>query len=945
MVAEKVIGPATQCHRQIELVVSYIYSSSPNLTCVCLGSLNQFYAFLKCVNVDVGVSLEMLEALSQQVNLWTTFFRKKSLDRFWEKRTDDMSSMRTPQQVRAFNTSEVAEEALNFVGYNYVYGCTSPTRAYRSVKENYSGNVNPMNNNKVRNSNICIDRRKLLSFRNFTAKPSAAILTYKPPYSSTHPVTSAAFLSEFADYMESFIMCTEPIIITGDFNFHVDNANDPSAAAFMDLLDSMDLVQHVSSSTQVSRHTLDLIITRKMDTIITSPPINDTFLSDHSTVLCDLKLTRATVKPGETSYRKLKGIDFDLFKKDILSSTLCQTPPDNLDGLIGCYNTTLSIVLDKHAPRRTRCVLLRPHVPWFSMEVRDAKRQRRHAERRWRTSKSEGDWRLFKAARNRATYLMNKACTDFYTNLINENSNDQKKLELDTDKDKNMPHLHVNSTLVTSQCSTSLTEFDLLDGASVRNLIVGAPTKSCSLDPVPTKIVKECLEELLPALTKIINGSLSSGVFPDEWKDALLLPSLEKQNLDLVFKNFRPISNLQFISKLTEKAVAVQMQSYMAANQLYPVLQSAYRHHHSTETALLKVKNDILMNLSAAFNTVDHAILLECLHNDLGVSGTVLLWFSSYLSNRTQTVLIDDAYSDKFDVKFGVPQGLCLGPLLFTVYTSELFRIIENHLPNCHCYADNTQLYLAFKPGSDYDQAAAVSAMESCIGDIRRWMLSKKLKLNDDKTEFLIIGTRQQLGKVNIEELCVGSHFIKPSSVVKNLGSWFDSKLNMLSLFNNICGLAKVKNRVQAPVALEADFRNHNIDVAVVSETHLATDMPNLIVNIQNYILFRRDRGWSDLDRRKNEKNPNMVVLCGGDLNQLDIHEIKTLSGWNVLVDFPTRAASYFDNCLTNQPDLFGKAYPIHMLTKTDNKGFVLPAGTKLKPLRRKPQLCDCRKH
>jgi hypothetical protein len=150
---------------------------------------------------------------------------------------------------------------------------------------------------------------------------------YKPPYSSTHRVTSAAFLSEFTDYLESFVMCTEPIIITGDFNFHVDNANDPSAAAFMDLLDSMDLVQHVCSSTQVSGHTLDLIITRKMDTIITSPPINDTFLSDHSTVLCDLNLTRAAVKPGETSCRKLKGIDFDSFKKDILSSTLCQTPP------------------------------------------------------------------------------------------------------------------------------------------------------------------------------------------------------------------------------------------------------------------------------------------------------------------------------------------------------------------------------------------------------------------------------------------------------------------------------------------------------------------------------------------------------------------------------------------------------------------------------------------
>ncbi len=130
----------TQCHRQVELVVSYIDSSSPSLTGILkkslrdewlnkfekekqpgtiksyLGSLNTFYAFLKCENVDVGLSLEQLESLSQQVKLWTSSFRKKSLDRFWEKRIDDMSSMRTPEQVRAFDTSEVAREAVRLLG-------------------------------------------------------------------------------------------------------------------------------------------------------------------------------------------------------------------------------------------------------------------------------------------------------------------------------------------------------------------------------------------------------------------------------------------------------------------------------------------------------------------------------------------------------------------------------------------------------------------------------------------------------------------------------------------------------------------------------------------------------------------------------------------------------------------------------------------------------------
>jgi hypothetical protein len=219
--------------------------------------------------------------------------------------------------------------------------------------------------------------------------------------------------------------------------------------------------------------------------------------------------------------------------------------------------------------------------------------------------------------------------------------------------------------------------------------------------------------------------------------------------------------------------------------------------------ALLKVKNDILMNmnnqevtllvlldLSAAFDTVDHSILLKRLQEDFGISGTVLSWFSSYLSGRSQKVVIDGVCSKKFDLSFGVPQGSCLGPLLFILYTSKLFKIIESHLPNAHCFADDTQLYLSFKPGTMLDEANAVRAMEACIAEVHQWMLSQKLKLNPEKTEFMIIGTRQQLEKVNIDCLQVGDRQIMPSSVAKNLGSWFDSKLNMSQHINKTCGSA-----------------------------------------------------------------------------------------------------------------------------------------------------------
>ena len=239
-------------------------------------------------------------------------------------------------------------------------------------------------------------------------------------------------------------------------------------------------------------------------------------------------------------------------------------------------------------------------------------------------------------------------------------------------------------------------------------------------------------------------------------------------------------------------------------NYLFPPFQSAYRPHHSTETALLKGKKDILMNmdrqcvtllvlldLSAAFDTVDHAILIDRLSTEFGVTGPVLNWFTSYLSNRSQRVSIDGVLSEKVNLNCGVPQGSCLGPLLFVIYSSKLFQIIEKHLPNVHCYADDTQLYLAFKPGNDTDEVAALRALESCIADIRRWMLSDKLKLNSDKTEFLIMGTWQQIAKIKIENLCVGDCPVSPSSAaVKNLGSWFDSRLNMLTHINKTCSSA-----------------------------------------------------------------------------------------------------------------------------------------------------------
>ena len=218
-------------------------------------------------------------------------------------------------------------------------------------------------------------------------------------------------------------------------------------------------------------------------------------------------------------------------------------------------------------------------------------------------------------------------------------------------------------------------------------------------------------------------------------------------------------------------------------------MQSAYREGHSTETALIRIQNGVLrsidskrcvflvlLDLSAAFDTVDHRILVTRLSDRFGVRGSALQWIESYLSERKQFVVVNGTRSHEHSLDCNVPQGSVLGPGLFGDYSSPIGDIFRKHGIDFHLYADDTQVYVSFPAD---DEAQALSKLEACIAEVRLWMAKNYLKLNDEKTDFVILGSKHNLKKVTTSHVTIGDAKIKPSDCVKNIGASLDKEMQL----------------------------------------------------------------------------------------------------------------------------------------------------------------------
>ena len=237
-----------------------------------------------------------------------------------------------------------------------------------------------------------------------------------------------------------------------------------------------------------------------------------------------------------------------------------------------------------------------------------------------------------------------------------------------------------------------------------------------------------------------------------------------------------------------EKAVIPQISFHLDSHEPF---QSGYKPSHSTETALLRVRNDILnaidkkhavflvlLDLSAAFDTVDYPTLFNGLTNVYGISGTALAWLSSYLTKRNHQICVSGTMSERINLLYGLPQGSCVSPGIFTMYTYPMGAIIRRHNINVHLYADDTQLYVEFDPKVPGDAAVATFKLQACIAELKSWMTVNKLQLNESKTEEF---EEKKLKTLSNVSLILDGTTIFPSPVIRNPGVMLESDMSMTS--------------------------------------------------------------------------------------------------------------------------------------------------------------------
>ena len=665
--------------------------------------------------------------------------------------------------------------------------------------------------------NLCIEIRKPNS------RPFLIATWYRPPCSSI----------ELFLYYESFLEKLDSLgleyYLLGDLNCNLASAQyDSNTRRLCEISDLYGLQQLIIEPTRITESSstlIDLIYTNYIDRVACSG-VCHIGISDHSLVYVYRKLSLASSSKGHStfSYRNFQNFNRESFRNDIAQQDWFCNGSEDLNVLWTDWKTKFLDIVN--APLRTRRARTNK-APWINSQLKKSMRDRDAAKRKAITSNDPRDWDKYKKLRNKINNNIKTSKASYYSNaFIQSKGNPQKTWqtfnELTSRRVNNttVKELKLNDAVISNpnELSNAFNDHFSTVGPRLANEIPSIAnnnlsyinyinvnnnkfsfspidcsivfshlnklcrSKATGLDNISVKIIRECADLISVSLCDLFNKSLVSGIFPDDWKCARVIP-LFKQGEPSDLNNYRPISVISVIAKVFERIIYDQLYNFLTNEDIISNHQSGFRSLHSTVTALLEATDNwafnidhgnvnavVFLDLKKAFDTVDHDILLSKM-NLYGIQGTALDWFKSYLTNRTQRCLVNGSLSRICSLKCGVPQGTILGPLLFLIYINDLPNCLTSCQPRM--YADDTHITYA-----GVDVNSIQSNLNHDLDNLNKWLISNKLTLNSAKTEFMLIGSRQKLSTLsNPLELLIDNVPIEHVSSVKSLGIFIDENL------------------------------------------------------------------------------------------------------------------------------------------------------------------------
>ena len=600
--------------------------------------------------------------------------------------------------------------------------------------------------------------------------------------------------------------------------------------------------------------------------------------SDHKVIM---GVRYAKILKNNTRYvrkRSYKEFNPKLFLENIRNLSwwdLYQSTDVNI--AVELFTEKINGILDKMAPIRTFQTSTR-YCPWLSEEAKRYMRERNNSQELFSKNKTSENLKNYKKCRNRATKQLKKDKTEWQRKKLKTCNDDPGKLwknimgwlswcssgspsklyyagqivtaptklaeimnnyfvDKVTSIRSNLPRqtddpLKTVRNIMAGQ--TPVFSLTCVHPETVKKIILGLKnSKASGVDNIDTFIIKLMVNDILPAVTHIVNLSIQQAAFPSLYKKAKVIPLLKKDD-PLTPKNYRPVAILCIVSKVIERCIFQQVLDYMTSNNLFHPNHHGFRAHHSTATAMIQMYDTwvqavdkgqltgvCMLDMSAAFDVVDHDILLSKL-KIYGFDTNALDWMKDYLSGRSQAVYIDGCLSKFLPVDVGVPQGSILGPLCYILFTNDLPEVIlqssshvhwsslTTHCDECGglcCFADDSTYSVA----SD-NQDILEEKLNQKYKILAEYMANNKLKLNDDKTHLLIMTTNQKHRFIDIRvKIRTPTEEINPKTSEKLLGIIVQDNLKWTDYIqNNEKSLLKqLNNRLNALklIGNVADFK------------------------------------------------------------------------------------------------------------------------------------------